>query len=924
MTAKIIFSLSILALTFQLYAQTGTVTGVVLEGNGQKPIPFANIYINNTTLGVQSDDNGHFVLSNIPFGEHEIVASFVGHLPYQSRLVVSDTLPSYLTIKLQAIALKAVEIKGTRDVQWNKDYEKFQRLFIGDKKDLQRCKILNPWVLEFAEPKQDVFSATAGDIIKIENLRLGYRVYFELKNFLFSKSTYLISGNIRFVEMATSDDAIKNEWIKNRADAYRGSSRHLLKAIVDKRVEEEGFVIFNDLSNFNQVVRELDFHANLNRNIFFYDYKDKISPGRYRESYRLELPLRMEIHYVKRTMPGKVYRNIPHPVSWMDVKDRTLEVKNNGVVIDPKKLMVSGEMGLSRVAGMLPLDYMPIADERTAVSFEAYRPVKSLTFLLEKPYLHTDKSYYYPNETIWLKAYMNYYSRAVKDSLSHVLFVELIDANQKLVNRKIFPITNGLAIGDLLLDPEIAPGDYALRSYTRWMLNFDSSLIFVKPIKILTYNQVAVPSNYVFNETKNERNVILNTDKESYTPREKITVSVEVRDQFEIRVATNFSVSVTDIDQAAAVSAEKNILDDFPLKDISVPDSIAKSSLKNIQYGMEISGSFQSVKGKEVEGIVTFYEKGTSNMFAVLTNPVGRFYLNTLQLTDSAQIGVQAKTIKGKPGKVTIDSLTLIPEIKSFKKLPLQIQATEVRRHPSVSSKVKTIQLKAVTVTDSRIDGETSSRTHLISDYSITADWIKSSLKQDLISVLQARIPGFRASGNFLQLGPPISPNTDPSTSEPLVVVDGIIVNTPDGNALVVLSSMSPRDVERIEVLKYGSAAAYGARGANGAIVIYTKKGGREESGANYDFNKLQRIKIAGYSATRKFSVPDYSTESDAQIPDTRTTIYWNPDLKGDNTKTTEVSFYASDSGRYRIVVEGITSDGIPFRAEKMINVVHK
>jgi hypothetical protein len=176
MIAKIIFSLSILTLTFELYAQTGTVTGIVVEAKSQKPLPFANIYINNTTIGVQSDEKGKFVLLNIPFGEHELVASFVGHLPFQTRLVVSDTVPVYFMIKLQAIELKEVEIKGTKDVQWNKDYEKFQRLFVGDKKDLQRCKILNPWVIEFSEPRKDFFSATASDVIKIENLKLGYRV----------------------------------------------------------------------------------------------------------------------------------------------------------------------------------------------------------------------------------------------------------------------------------------------------------------------------------------------------------------------------------------------------------------------------------------------------------------------------------------------------------------------------------------------------------------------------------------------------------------------------------------------------------------------------------------------------------------------------------------------------------------------------
>jgi len=57
---------------------------------------------------------------------------------------------------------------------------------------------------------------------------------------------------------------------------------------------------------------------------------------------------------------------------------------------------------------------------------------------------------------------------------------------------------------------------------------------------------------------------------------------------------------------------------------------------------------------------------------------------------------------------------------------------------------------------------------------------------------------------------------------EPLVVVDGIPI---EGNAGALLADMDPRDVKRVEVLKdAGSLAAYGSRGANGVLLITTKK----------------------------------------------------------------------------------------------------
>ena len=57
---------------------------------------------------------------------------------------------------------------------------------------------------------------------------------------------------------------------------------------------------------------------------------------------------------------------------------------------------------------------------------------------------------------------------------------------------------------------------------------------------------------------------------------------------------------------------------------------------------------------------------------------------------------------------------------------------------------------------------------------------------------------------------------------EPLFVIDGRPVMTPAGSALMAIS---PRDIVRIDVLKdAGATAIYGSRGANGVIVITTRR----------------------------------------------------------------------------------------------------
>lgn len=60
------------------------------------------------------------------------------------------------------------------------------------------------------------------------------------------------------------------------------------------------------------------------------------------------------------------------------------------------------------------------------------------------------------------------------------------------------------------------------------------------------------------------------------------------------------------------------------------------------------------------------------------------------------------------------------------------------------------------------------------------------------------------------------------STSEPLFVLDGM----PQHNGGASLSDLSPQDIKSIEVLKDAAATSvYGSRGANGVILIATKRG---------------------------------------------------------------------------------------------------
>ena len=107
----------------------------------------------------------------------------------------------------------------------------------------------------------------------------------------------------------------------------------------------------------------------------------------------------------------------------------------------------------------------------------------------------------------------------------------------------------------------------------------------------------------------------------------------------------------------------------------------------------------------------------------------------------------------------------------------------------------------------------------------------------DLSNSLSGRIPGLvviQQSGEPGYDGAVINIRglNTLGNSSPLVIIDGI----PDRDG--GLGRLNPRDIDNISVLKDASAAIYGARAANGAILITTKRGSTGKPKITYDFNQ--------------------------------------------------------------------------------------
>ncbi|WP_077920210.1 TonB-dependent receptor plug domain-containing protein [Spirosoma sp. 209] len=120
--------------------------------------------------------------------------------------------------------------------------------------------------------------------------------------------------------------------------------------------------------------------------------------------------------------------------------------------------------------------------KRLIDQFERY----SIERPVEKVYLHTDREAYLAGETIWIKGYLFGGNTHTADTISKVLYVDLVDVAAKQVRlRAQFRAVASYAPGQLALPDSLPAGSYQLRAYTNFMRNYPDAYFFTKTLAVL-------------------------------------------------------------------------------------------------------------------------------------------------------------------------------------------------------------------------------------------------------------------------------------------------------------------------------------------------------------------------------------------------------------------------------------------------------
>jgi hypothetical protein len=236
-------------------AQGGIITGKVSRADNKAPLPLANVFLSNTTFGTSSATDGTFTLSHLKQGQYTLVVSILGYEDYSKTILVGQESIS-LDIQLSPKVTELRDVIVTTPANWKINYEQFVKQFIGTDDNAKQCYVLNPHVVNLIYHKnQQELEAYTDDFLIVDNLALGYRVKFLLKEFTYNSLVGEVAsaGTWIFQNLPGSKKQLE-EWRKKREEVYYGSPMHFYRSLYTKKLDSDGFVVMK-LTRFPNVDR---------------------------------------------------------------------------------------------------------------------------------------------------------------------------------------------------------------------------------------------------------------------------------------------------------------------------------------------------------------------------------------------------------------------------------------------------------------------------------------------------------------------------------------------------------------------------------------------------------------------------------------------------------------------------------------------
>jgi len=516
---------------------------------------------------------------------------------------------------------------------------------------------------------------------------------------------------------------------------------------------------------------------------------------------------------------------------------------------------------------------------------------------------------YVTGEKIFFSVLVYNVNENLSEKFSRIFYCELITPDGNKIAGGKYLLQSFTGQGCLTIPEETLSGIYFLKFYTRFMRNVSTAEYKYIMLKIINPDKTEVLSGNDDRDTlvqaeKTKHGTTVNqtlnilSGKKIFSPREEIRIKIGVDTGQQLH--NLFCLSVIPV----------STFEDLIIPQKNDPNPSEKGFYLPETRGISLSGQLISKEtGRSIHGAkVNLSIIGDKDILVVITDTSGRFYFPLPDFTGNKDIFLCADDLPDITPEILIDN-DFCSRPVSLPSVPFRLNEKEMKAAftLAVNSMITSVFLGDTAVSD------TSGVRFNISFYGKPSEVLLLKKYIDLptleeyftelpVMVSLRKIKG-RKQFRFY--------NTLPEMSiyDPLLLVDWVAVND-----IKKILAMSPLEIERIELvdepyvkgnITYGGIISFISRKNDFAGIDLPKSG----TFVNYSFLKecaehLPPMPLPG------------------NIPDSRNTVYWNPDVRLTSDGTASISFTAPDTpGKYTILFRATNSTGNVFLTEETIVV---
>jgi hypothetical protein len=318
-------TLILFTVSFCITGFSQKIKGRVFDNDTKKPLPYASVFLNGTTIGTLTDVSGNF---NLEISENKKLPVAVSAIGYYSALLSDYSAETLQTIYLVPKVYELDEITVSSRTNRAKYMEMFKKQFLGPTINGSQCTIDNEDDIAFIYDKtKNILTALSNEPLKIENRSLKYEIDYFLDDFEYSPSNgqlKLLGIYIfRDVNSRNRTDSIKVE--RKREAAYLGSRMHFFRSLWHDDLASEGYIVAD--TSFKVVT-----------------YKKLV----------------LDIDTIEKYVVNKRILNIDfkrYETSVMEILQDSVYFEKSGY-FDPEGISWNGDMAKQRIGDMLPFDYV--------------------------------------------------------------------------------------------------------------------------------------------------------------------------------------------------------------------------------------------------------------------------------------------------------------------------------------------------------------------------------------------------------------------------------------------------------------------------------------------------------------------------------------------------------------------------------------